>query len=426
MSQKKKQIDAIIDLLTTWSKRIEFNNMLGYYDVNKTSEGLVFQLMNLTFGYKLTNLNREKSNYPGIDLGDTENKIAIQVTSRKDADKIRDNLKKFVDKKYNETYTNGIRFLILTMDNTPISFSKNPPTNIYPQFNVEKDIITFKDIIKKIDDIYDLDYPQFDNIKSLLEKELIVDTMLVNKGAEEAPVLTFSFQHQDFVSLDEAEIAIVLQDISREYQQNQSIQFGISIEEEELIHSAITELKKDVSTKNRQLIADMKDIISYLDKVKEEIRFKVSSIVSLRFKEGYSNASFEPFAKSLFGLLSNLLEVEETLLSTKIDDILESKYRAKKIKGGNEMSLLVTNGDINFKIYETPEKINQVFKKYLKTFDINNQEMIRMSAIYGIEVSDLGYDTIISKVIPAFVARSYKNKYKLEHGRLNDFNVEIA
>ena len=41
-------------------------------------------LLNLTYDYELENLNREKMNYPGIDLGDRYDRVAVQITSEPD------------------------------------------------------------------------------------------------------------------------------------------------------------------------------------------------------------------------------------------------------------------------------------------------------------------------------------------------------
>ena len=41
-------------------------------------------LLNLTYDYELENLNREKMNYPGIDLGDRYDRVAVQIASEPD------------------------------------------------------------------------------------------------------------------------------------------------------------------------------------------------------------------------------------------------------------------------------------------------------------------------------------------------------
>jgi hypothetical protein len=53
--------------------------------------------MNTLDGYDLTNLNNERSNEPGIDLGDTRNKIAYQFTSSKNSQKIKKTLEAITD-----------------------------------------------------------------------------------------------------------------------------------------------------------------------------------------------------------------------------------------------------------------------------------------------------------------------------------------
>jgi len=59
------------------------------------AEDLSRSLLNEIYDYQLENLNYEKNNYPGIDLGDKENNIGFQVTSRRDIRKIQDSLEKF-------------------------------------------------------------------------------------------------------------------------------------------------------------------------------------------------------------------------------------------------------------------------------------------------------------------------------------------
>ena len=71
---------------------------MGHFDLNKICEDVVCGLFRELYGFEaLRNLNsEEKANYPGIDLADDEAKIAIQVTSDKSLDKVKETLGKVI------------------------------------------------------------------------------------------------------------------------------------------------------------------------------------------------------------------------------------------------------------------------------------------------------------------------------------------
>lgn len=160
-------------LLGTWLQAIRLNNAVNYFDINKTSEGFCLKLLNLVFNYKLKDLNDEKPNYPGIDLGDRENsKIAFQVTSRTDAAKIFSALKLIVANGDQEQFSNGIKFLILNQDKKITFSKKNNPQQIIASFDNADDLIYPEKIVQRIQKVYRENQEQFVLIKELLEKEI--------------------------------------------------------------------------------------------------------------------------------------------------------------------------------------------------------------------------------------------------------------
>jgi hypothetical protein len=106
-----EELKRVLSLISWWLTTIKSHNAVGFFDINKLAEGVALKLLNEISDYQLENLNYEKINYPGIDLGDKINKIGFQVTSRNDSRKIYDNLEKFA-KGPAKIYPNGIRFLI--------------------------------------------------------------------------------------------------------------------------------------------------------------------------------------------------------------------------------------------------------------------------------------------------------------------------
>lgn len=163
-------LNRVLDLVAWWLSAIKTQNALGFFDINKISEGLASKLLNEIYGYNLENLNHEKNNYPGIDLGDKTNRIGFQISSRMDSRKFMESLEKFAQGP-NKSYCNGIRFLILSLGEKP-QLNKKKYMNIYPGFDSERHILTGNDLLQEIRRIYDKDRDRFFRIKEILEIEI--------------------------------------------------------------------------------------------------------------------------------------------------------------------------------------------------------------------------------------------------------------
>jgi WD40 repeat protein len=166
-------ISRIIELFSNWVGQINAYNEIRWYDINRYSEDIALYLLNKIYNYKLRNLNDEQEDYPAIDLGDEDNKIAFQITSSFDNEKIKKNLKTFSTKDV-QTYTNGIYFLILTLGKTPEykRKTKDEFKDIYPSFDPEHHIWTLNNLVKKIKAFKEDDKSKVQEIIEYLEKEL--------------------------------------------------------------------------------------------------------------------------------------------------------------------------------------------------------------------------------------------------------------
>jgi len=87
-------IGQIIDELTAVSHQVESRAGLQLYDLNRYLEDFFKDVLNIVYEYKLVNLNEERSNNPGLDLGDEGAKVAFQITSTKSSVKINKTLEK--------------------------------------------------------------------------------------------------------------------------------------------------------------------------------------------------------------------------------------------------------------------------------------------------------------------------------------------
>lgn len=97
-------IGKIVDDLANLKYQIETRNRLGQFDLSKFCEDFFREILNITYNLNLQNLNKTRSNEPGIDLGDEKAKIAFQITSQKTSAKINDTLAK-IDKEQQEKFS---------------------------------------------------------------------------------------------------------------------------------------------------------------------------------------------------------------------------------------------------------------------------------------------------------------------------------
>ena len=137
--------------LTKVSQELEISLAMGHYDINKICEDLFCGIFKELYGFEnLRNLNEvERMNFPGIDLADDDARIAIQVTSEKSLEKIKDSLGKIIKHKLHEQY-DRIIFYILTRKQG--SYSKNSISKVCEEkigFDVGGDILDFTDLATK-------------------------------------------------------------------------------------------------------------------------------------------------------------------------------------------------------------------------------------------------------------------------------------
>jgi hypothetical protein len=87
-------IGQIIDELTLISEQVKNRSRLGLNDLSKYSEDFMKDVLNITLDYELDNLNSDRCNFPGLDLGDKKKGVGFQITATKTSDKINATLEK--------------------------------------------------------------------------------------------------------------------------------------------------------------------------------------------------------------------------------------------------------------------------------------------------------------------------------------------
>lgn len=88
MKNKKDYIEKISELLTDLiNNSIQASKDAGLLDASIKHEYTIKNILNIVYDLKIINTNDIKSNYPGIDLVDEENKTVYQITSQQDKQK---------------------------------------------------------------------------------------------------------------------------------------------------------------------------------------------------------------------------------------------------------------------------------------------------------------------------------------------------
>lgn len=147
--------ERIRELLEIFSRRIKQENISDRYDINRISESIMVPVLRLLYDYKkLRNLNySDELNYPGIDIADDEAKIAFQITSTSDNQKVKHTLEQIkkhkLDKKYN-------RFIVYILTSKKGKYSDKDYAMMDVEFHKDRDIWDYLDLSKRVSQIDDV------------------------------------------------------------------------------------------------------------------------------------------------------------------------------------------------------------------------------------------------------------------------------
>ncbi|NUJ97800.1 SMEK domain-containing protein [Candidatus Gracilibacteria bacterium] len=172
MSYKKEDLIKNIALnLAFSSKGTSLKNVIGLFDSNRVAQDFFCGLFSLVFGYNnLKELDKLNGipNYPAIDLGDIDNKIAFQITTDSSSDKIKETISKFIKHKLYEKYDKLIIFII---GDKQKSYTTKFNTKDLFVFNKDNDIWDDNFLISEIDKINDI--KKLDEISNFLMENLV-------------------------------------------------------------------------------------------------------------------------------------------------------------------------------------------------------------------------------------------------------------
>ena len=146
MNEQEHQIKLISNQLAIWEFTLSNLNSLSLYDANLFSEYSICRVLNCIFNINLQNVNLIESNFPAIDLGDFNNRIAFQITTQKSSRKIQETLNKFIKNDLGKNF-DKIRIIILGKKQKRYSNIQVEPSL---NFDIERDILDFRDLLSII------------------------------------------------------------------------------------------------------------------------------------------------------------------------------------------------------------------------------------------------------------------------------------
>uniref|UniRef100_UPI0022E81F93 SMEK domain-containing protein n=1 Tax=Phocaeicola plebeius TaxID=310297 RepID=UPI0022E81F93 len=165
---RKEKIEKIAELFARFRTEVESLNSLNLYDINIHAENVIIPILNLVYEINLVNINNQVKNSAAIDLVDTENRIAIQVTSTATGEKIKHTINEFVKNKRPEDYDRLLVYII-TEKQKRYSDSIFSVVNDNKLEFSEKDILDYSDILKEINSFISL--AKIDSLLQLLKDE---------------------------------------------------------------------------------------------------------------------------------------------------------------------------------------------------------------------------------------------------------------
>lgn len=161
--EKEEILKKILNYFSYFKNQVETYNGSHLYDINTISEDFVKDLINFVYGYKLTNTNIIDNEFPAIDLGDINTRIAIQVTSNANSKKIKKTLVKFKSHDLSKDYDTLFIYSILKKQ------KRYRCSETLENFTPENNIKDFNDLGREISH---LSTEKCKEICSFIEKEL--------------------------------------------------------------------------------------------------------------------------------------------------------------------------------------------------------------------------------------------------------------
>jgi len=166
----KKSLDRIIELFGLFHFEVRSYNKAGLFDINTLCEDVFIPIFRPLYQAPfLRNLNAERRNFAGLDLGDDQAGLAFQITSDGGIEKIKETLLKVIAHEHYRRY-GTIYVYVLTQKQS--RYSKKALLEItrgYFDFDPSKHILDSTDIVGRCRNVA---YEVVQNVEQTLEVHL--------------------------------------------------------------------------------------------------------------------------------------------------------------------------------------------------------------------------------------------------------------
>lgn len=168
MNQEYK-LYRISQLLSRFREQVKILNSNGEFSINIHAENILINVLNKIYECNLENTNyAEGKTYPSIDLRDKVKKIAFQVTSTSNLEKVKNTLIKFLDNNLHKEFDKVYIFVITEKQQNYDQTKIDKLLDGKFKFDI-KDIIDRTDIYTQLNKQNNLD--KIDFVCELLEKQ---------------------------------------------------------------------------------------------------------------------------------------------------------------------------------------------------------------------------------------------------------------
>jgi len=169
--RQQQLLNEARDLLAQFVTLVKGSTAMGHMDINVIAEAFLVELFREVFALPgLRNLNKERKNFPGLDLADDAAGIAYQVTATAELAKVKECLQTSIGAGLHNKYP-CIRIYILTEKQASYSQAAiDAVTQGNFDFDVSRDIQDYRDVLRACTG---LPLAQLERVVALLRNQLL-------------------------------------------------------------------------------------------------------------------------------------------------------------------------------------------------------------------------------------------------------------
>lgn len=144
----ENQLREVVSRLIT---EVDLATKQGRLDVNLISEDAWIPILKEVYQCpNLVNLNRKHKNFPGIDLGDEQDRVAFQVTSSTDIEKVKSTLEQFKKRNYKNAFDELYIFMLRSKQKSYSQDAIDKVNGHEIRFDAKEHIIDPGDILSQV------------------------------------------------------------------------------------------------------------------------------------------------------------------------------------------------------------------------------------------------------------------------------------